>query len=118
MVTAEQFPRYGYPTLHSMLRLEGLVVNAKRTYRVYREEGLQVRTKRRKKLMRPRVPLSVPSTVNERWSVDIVSDQLANGRRFRVFYVVDDLCRECVHQVVDLSFGGEGLTRELVGEGS
>ena len=112
-VLAEQYPRYGYPTLHAMLRLEGLVVNAKRTYRIYREEGLQVRTKRRKKLIRPRVPLSVPSTVNERWSVDFVSDQLANGRRFRVFNIVDDFSRECVHQIVDFSIGGERLTREL-----
>lgn len=49
----ERYPRYGYTTLHSMLRTEGLVQNAKRTYRIYREEGLQVRTKRRKKLNRP-----------------------------------------------------------------
>jgi putative transposase len=110
---AEQFPRYGYPTLHDMLRMEGLVVNAKRTYRIYREEGLQVRTKRRKKLTRPRVPLSVPSAVNQRWSVDFVSDQLANGRRFRVFNVVDDFSRECVLQVVDFSISGERLTHEL-----
>ena len=46
---AERYPRYGYPTLHDMLRAEGLVINRKRTYRLYREEGLQVRTKRRKK---------------------------------------------------------------------
>jgi hypothetical protein len=60
------------------------VVNHKRTFRLYSEEGLQVRTKRRKKLYRPRVPMSVPTGINERWSVDFVSDQLANGRRFRV----------------------------------
>ena len=96
-----------------MLRAEGLVRNPKRTYRVYREEGLQVRTKRRKKIIRPRVPLSVPSTVNERWSVDFVSDQLANGRRFRVFNVVDDFSRECIMQIVDFSIGGERLVREL-----
>lgn len=110
---AEQFPRYGYPTLHDMLRMEGLVVNPKRTYRIYREEGLQVRTKRRKKLTRPRVALSIPSAVNQRWSVDFVSDQLANGRRFRVFNVVDDYSRECVLQIVDFSIGGARLTYEL-----
>jgi putative transposase len=96
-----------------MLRMEGLVVNPKRTYRIYREEGLQVRTKRRKKLTRPRVPLSVTGAVNQRWSVDFVSDQLANGRRFRVFNVVDDFSRECVLQVVDFSIGGERLAHEL-----
>jgi len=110
---AEHYPRYGYPTLHDMLRTEGLVINPKRTYRVYREEGLQVRTKRRKRLIRPRVPLSVPCAVNERWSVDFVSDQLANGRRFRVFNVVDDFSRECILQIVDFSIGGERLVREL-----
>lgn len=110
---AERYPRYGYPTLHDMLRAEGLVKNPKRTYRIYREEGLQVRTKRRKKLTRPRVPLAVPSAVNERWSVDFVSDQLAHGRRFRVFNIVDDFSRECVQQIVDFSISGERLVREF-----
>jgi putative transposase len=51
---AEQYPEYGYPTLHDMLVLEGRVRNRKRTYRLYREEGLQVRAKKRKKIVRPR----------------------------------------------------------------
>ncbi len=110
---AERYPRYGYPTLHEMLRTEGLVQNPKRTYRIYREEGLQVRRKRRKKLTRPRVPMAVPTRVNERWSVDFVSDQLANGRRFRVFNIVDDFSRECVAQITDFSISGLRLTREL-----
>jgi putative transposase len=63
---AECYPRYGYPTLHSMLRARRLVRNHKRTYRIYREEGLQVRTKRRKKLNRPRVPMLLPDKVNGR----------------------------------------------------
>jgi len=112
-VLAERYPRYGYPTLHGMLRTEGLVRNPKRTYRIYREEGLQVRTKRRKKLTRPRVPMVLPDRVNERWSMDFVSDQLANGRRFRVLNVVDDFSRECVLQVVDFSISGQRLAREL-----
>ena len=110
---AEQYPRYGYPTLHDMLRAEGLVINRKRTYRIYREEGLQVRTKRRKKLNRPRVPMIVPDRVNVRWSMDFVSDQLANGRRFRVLNIVDDFSRESVLQVADFSLSGERVAREL-----
>ncbi len=110
---AERYPRYGCPTLHDMLRAAGIVQNHKRTYRVYREEGLQVRTKKRKKLTRPHIPLPVPSHANERWSVDFVSDQLANGRRFRVFNVVDDFSRECLLQVVDFSISGQRLVREL-----
>lgn len=110
---AEKYPRYGCPTLHGMLRTEGHVQNHKRTYRIYREEGLQVRTKTRKKLVRPRVPMVVPNAPNERWSVDFVSDQLANGRRFRVFNVVDDFSREVILQVVDFSISGTRLAREL-----
>ena len=110
---AEQYPRYGYPTLHGMLRAEGYVTNHKRTYRIYREEGLQVRAKRRKKLTRPRVPMQVPDGVNQRWSMDLVSDQLANGRRFRVLNVVDDYSRECVLQVVDTSISGQRVARAL-----
>lgn len=110
---AEKYPRYGCPTLHDMLRAQGLVRNHKRTERIYGEEELQVRTKKRKKLNRPRVPLVVPDRVNQRWSVDFVSDQLANGRRFRVFNVVDDFSRECILQVVDFSISGLRLTREL-----
>ena len=65
---AEQYPRYGCPTLHDMLRAEGMVRNHKRTARIYREEGLQIRTKKRKKLTRPLIlPLAVPDTINERW---------------------------------------------------
>ena len=96
-----------------MLRTEGLVKNPKRTYRLYREEGLQVRTKRRKKLTRPRIPMSVPAKVNERWSIDFVSDQLANGRRFRILNVVDDFSRECVLQIVDFSISGTRVANEL-----
>jgi putative transposase len=78
---AEQYPKYGCPTLHDMLVIEGEVVNKKRTYRIYREEGLQVRTKKRKKLLRLRIPMLVPDAVNQRWSMDFVSDQLASGQR-------------------------------------
>lgn len=87
---AEQYPKCGCRTLHEMLVIEGDVVNKKRTCRVYREEGLQVRTK---KLLRPRTPMLVPDAVNQRWSMDLVSDQLANGRRCRVLYVADDFSR-------------------------
>lgn len=110
---AEQFPAYGYPTLHGMLRAEGLVCNHKRTYRLYREEKLQVRRKRRKKLHRPHVPISVPTGRTERWSMDFVSDQLANGRRIRVLNVVDDYTRECVGQLVDVSISGGYIARFL-----
>ncbi len=110
---AEQYPRYGYPTLHDMLKAQGHVINPKRTYRIYREEGLQVRTKQRKKLTRPRIPMAIPDAVNQRWSMDFVSDQLAPGRRFRVLNIVDDFSRESVAQIVDFSISGARVAREL-----
>jgi putative transposase len=96
-----------------MLVIEGQVVNHKRTYRVYCEEGLQVCTRRRKKIVRPRAPMAVPDAVNQRWSMDFVSDQLANGRRFRVLNIVDDFSREYVLKIVDFSISGHRVSREL-----
>jgi len=110
---AERYSRYGYLLLHGMLKNEGLVQNKKRTYRIYTELGLQVRTKRRKKLIRPRVPLDLPSRSGERWSLDFVHDQLSSGRRFRILNIVDDFSRECVGQLVDFSISGQRLARYL-----
>ena len=109
----EQYPRYGYLMLHAMLKSEGLVTNRKKTYRVYTQLGMQVRTKKRKKLVRPRVPMAVPTQSNERWSLDFVSDQLANGRRFRVLNIIDDYSRTCVGQLADPSISGERMTKFL-----
>ena len=111
---AAEYPRYGYELLHGMLKAEGLVVNEKKTYRIYREEKLQVRRKRRKRLLaRDRVPMPIPEEANQRWSIDFVSDQLATGRRFRVLNVVDDYSRECIGQIVDTSITGERVSRLL-----
>lgn len=112
-VLAMQYPKYGYLMLHSLLRREGVVVNKKRTYRIYRSEGLQVRTKKRKRLQRPRQPMAVLTRVNERWSMDFVYDQLANGRRFRVLNVIDDFSREMIGQLVMFSISGHQVTRFL-----
>ncbi len=111
---ATEYPRYGYELLHGMLKAEGLVVNEKKTYRIYREEKLQVRRKRRKRLLaRDRVPLPMPEGPNQRWSMDFVSDQLATGRRFRVLNILDDYCRECIGQIVDTAITGERVSRLL-----
>ncbi len=107
------YPRYGYLLLHALLRQEGLVINRKRTYRLYCEQGLQARTRRRKRLLRPRTPMPLPDRPNQRWSMDFVSDQLTSGRRFRVLNIVDDFSRECVGQLVDTSISGRRLARSL-----
>ena len=109
----EKYLRYGYLMLHELLRREGLVVNRKRTYRIYADPGMQVRTKRRKKLVRPRVPLEMPKVANERWSMDFVHDQLADGRRIRILNIVDDYSRVCVGQLVDLFISGSRMVRVL-----
>ena len=93
---AAERPRWGYQQLHVLLRREGYVVNHKKVLRLYREEGLAVSRRRRKKhAARARVPLPKPSARTERWSMDFVSDALADGRSFRCFTLVDDFTREC-----------------------
>lgn len=111
---ASEYRRYGCPRLHAMLRREGLVVNHKRTYRLYVEQGLQVRTKKRRKLpRRDRVAVQAPDRPMQRWSLDFMSDQLADHRRFRVLNVVDDHCRLCPGKIVDVSISGARVARFL-----
>ena len=99
--------RFGSPRLHIMLKREGLVVNHKRTERIYSEEGLALRRKRRRKGA-ARVREAIPSPVrpNQRWSMDFVSDSTVTGRRFRALAIVDDYSRECPAIEVDTSMGG------------
>ena len=111
---ASQYPRYGYLLLHGMLKREGLVINAKRTYRLYRQQRLQVRTKRRKRWPRQqRLKLVGATRPNQRWSMDFMTDQLADGRRFRILNIVDDYTRQCRGQIVDFSISGLRLARYL-----
>jgi putative transposase len=89
-------PRWGYQQLHVLLRREGHRVNHKKVLRLYREEGLAISRRRRKKRAAiARVPLPRPTRRTERWSMDFVSDALADGRPFRCFTLVDDFTREC-----------------------
>ena len=112
-VLAVQYSRYGYLMLHGLLKAERLVINQKRTYRIYTEEKLQVRTQKRKKLQRPRQPMVVPTAANERWAMDFVADQLSHGRRFRVLNIVDIYTKEMVGQLVSVSITGQQVARFL-----
>jgi len=99
--------RYGYRRLHILLRREGWRVNAKRVYRLYREEGLSLRLKRPKK--RVSVPQVTPSPAerpNERWSIDFLRDSLADGRPFRVFTIVDNVSK--VSPAIEAAFSITG----------
>jgi putative transposase len=89
--------RYGYLRIHALLRREGFLINKKRIYRLYCLENLNIRYKRRKKLVSiPRIELENGHRVNESWAMDFVSDELYNGKRFRALPVVDTYSRECL----------------------
>ena len=111
---AQERRRFGYRRLHVLLRREGHVVNHKRLFRVYREERLMVRKRGgRKRAIGMRAPLAVPHGLNQRWSLDFLSDQMTSGQRFRILAVVDDGTRECLGLVPDTSLSGVRVAREL-----
>lgn len=95
--------RYGYRRIHLLLRREGWRTNRKRTYRLYREAGLAVRRRKRKRVGPfERKPLPKPTAAKRSWSMDFVVD----GRRLRCLAIVDDCTRECVALEVDTSITG------------
>jgi putative transposase len=107
-------PRYGYRRLHVLLGREGWKVGHERVYRIYREENLRVRTKRRRKLAAyTRAQPALPQAPRERWAIDFVSDALADGRRFRVLTVLDLFSRECVGLFAAVSFDAEAAALAL-----
>lgn len=110
---AARYKRFGYRRIYSMIRKYGKQVNHKRVYRIYREEGLLVRRRSRKKLSFPRTPMLQSQGANERWSIDFMADRLRSGRTFKLLTVADDFTKECLAIVVDLSISGERVSREL-----
>jgi putative transposase len=106
--------RFGYRRLTVLLRRDGWRVNAKRIYRLYTEEGLTVRTKRRTKAAgRARVPQPEATAPNQRWSMDFMSERVADGRSFRILTVVDQFTRECLCLLADRSLTGENVAQAL-----
>ena len=107
-------PRWGYRRLTILLRREGWHVNQKRVHRIYVEEELQVRTKKRKKLVSmARGPQSLPHKRNDRWAADFVHDRLADGVRYRALTVIDIYSRECVGIEVAFDMKGPRVTDAL-----
>ena len=106
--------RYGYRRLTVMLRREGWRINTKRVYRLYREEALQVRTKKRVKSgAQVRITLPEATFVNQRWSMDFVSERLADGRWFRILTILDQYTRESLCTYADRSQTGEKVAEQL-----
>jgi putative transposase len=109
---ANERRRFGYRRLHVLLRREGHAVNKKRVQRLYREEKLTVRRRGgRKRALGTRWPIETPLRPNQRWSVDFVSDQFTDGRRFLT--VIDNCTRECLALAADTSLSGRRVAREL-----
>jgi putative transposase len=111
---AYQRPRFGYRRLAVLLRREGIHANHKRVYRLYKDEGLAVRRRRRKRVA-PTQRTEVPGAqrAGQQWAMDFMSDTLADGRSFRTLNVVDTFTRECLAIEVDSSIPGARVTRVL-----
>jgi len=111
---AEQRKRFGSPRLHILLKREGLVINHKKTERIYCEEGLALRRKRRRKgAAGARTVMPPPERTNERWSMDFVTDSIVTGQRFRALAIVDEYSRECPAIEVDTSLSGRRVVSVL-----
>jgi putative transposase len=106
--------RYGYRRLHVLLQREGWRVNHKRVYRLYRLEGLALRRRCRRKRSSPVRVIPVQAEApNERWSMDFVSDTLADGKRFRALTLVDNFSRVSPVIEVDRSITGQRVVAVL-----
>ena len=104
----------GHGRLFILLRREGEPPGINRIDRLYREEGLGVRRRKgRKRSIGVRAPILVEAKPNARWSLDCVHDQMANGRRFRILNIVDDVTYECLASIPDTSTSGTRVAREL-----
>ena len=97
--------RYGAERIHVLLRREGWLINHKKTYRIYCEEGLNLRRKRPRRRVAAAHRMERPdvSSVNTCWSMDFVADQLFNGQKIRALTVVDNFSRESLAITVDFA---------------
>jgi len=111
---ATKRPRFGCPRLHVLLRREGLMINHKRTERIYREEKLSLRRKnRRKRVAGLRLELPKPVKPNHIWGMDFVSDTALNSRKIKALTIVDVYTRKCYRIEVDTSINGTRVCRTL-----
>jgi putative transposase len=113
---ARQRQRFGYRRLTALLQREGFTVNHKKVYRIYREQGLAMRRRKRRYIVGGTQPVSTEAAlnhVNQRWAMDFVNDTLANGRTFRALTIVDEYTRECPAIEADTSLPGARVIRVL-----
>lgn len=106
--------RFGYRRIGLLLERRGMLMNPKKLYRLYRDEGLSVRRRRgRKRARGTRTPIPLAIMPNQRWSLDFVADTFGASRKFRILAVIDDCCRENLCLVADTSISGARVAREL-----
>lgn len=111
---ARDKPRYGYRFLQRKLRQKGHRYNHKRIFRLYREHGLAVRIRRRRRsAASPRTMPPRPTATGQQWAMDFVSDHLSSGRRIRALTIVDEFSRRCPGILVETSISGERIGRYL-----
>lgn len=111
---AVERPRWGYRRLHILLRREGLLINRKKTHRLYREEKLHLRPKKRKRITSStRGAPETAKAINDIWTMDFVHDNLADGRTFRTLNIMDAFSREALEIEVDTSLNGQRVVRVL-----
>jgi len=111
---AQRHRRYGSGMIYLKLRQAGEIVNHKRVERLYAEEKLQIKRRRRKKVpVMDRQPLERPPTANKVWSMDFVFDRVASGRTLKILAIVDDGSHEAVATHPEHAIGGDHLVRVL-----
>lgn len=106
--------RFGYRRIGLLLERRGMLMNPKKLYRLYREEGSAVKWRRSRKRARgTRTPIPVALVPNQRWSLDFVADTFGASRKFRILAAIDDCCRENLYLIADTSIAGTRVAREL-----
>jgi len=111
---AEQRRRSGCQMFHAIAKREGLVVNRKRTERIYKEEGLSLTIRRRKKRAScTRVEIPRAEKRNKLWGLDFLHDSMGNGRKLRILPIIDTHTKECHRIEIDTSIGGKRVTSVL-----
>lgn len=111
---AGQRRRFGYRRIGILLEREGMTMNHKKLYRLYREEELAVKRRRgRKRARGSRTPMPQAVRPNARWSLDFLSDSFGASRRFRILAVIDDCCRENLCLIAVTCISGARVAREL-----
>lgn len=111
---AGRYQRLGYRMLHAILRNEeGSRMNHKKFFRIYHEQGLALKRRKRKKIIRDRVPLGLPKQACITWSMDFVFDRTVDGRPIKILTLVDDYSKESLWLEVEQGISGKDLCELL-----